>query len=156
MPAGLSRAGRTDYGRCTQSRDVFRADLGSFRTFRPRVLSVRGVRCSLPGGAAPRRHDDVAESAHDALRPGRVTGMGRFLRILITLLLLVGGAAFYTWYSYNGQDASPDSLVGLGFAIAGTLFIILAAVLYSRRRRLHKNRVIGQLHASLRWHVCFA
>lgn len=82
--------------------------------------------------------------------------MGRFLRILITLLLLVGGAAFYAWYSHNSQDTSPDSVAGYGFAIAGTLFIILAAVLYSRRRRLHKNRVVGQLHASLRWHVCFA
>jgi len=82
--------------------------------------------------------------------------MARFLRIIITLLLLVGGAAFYAWYSRNGQDASPDSLPGFGFAIAGTLFIILAAVLYSRRRRLRKNRVVGQLHASLQWHVCFA
>src|SRR5947209_17657928 len=128
MPAGLSRAGRTDYDRCTQSRDVFRADLGSFRTFRPRVLPVRGVRCSLPGGTAPRRHDDVVESAHDALRPGRVTGMGRFLRILITLLLLVGGAAFYAWYSRNVQDASPDSLAGFGFGIAVTLLFILSYV----------------------------
>jgi hypothetical protein len=82
--------------------------------------------------------------------------MGRLLRTVITLLLMGGGVAFYIWYSRNAQDASPDSVAGYGFAILGTLFIILAAVLYSRRRRLHKTRVVGQLYASLQWHKCFA
>ncbi len=82
--------------------------------------------------------------------------MSRFLRIAITLTLLGGGAAFFTWYSRTSQDASPDSLAGYALAILGTLFLILAAVLFSRRRRLHKKGSIGQLHASLQWHICFA
>ena len=45
---------------------------------------------------------------------------------------------------------------GYALAIAGTLFIIMAGLLFSRRRRLHKNSAIGQLHASLQWHMCFA
>jgi hypothetical protein len=85
-----------------------------------------------------------------------MTGMGRFIRMLITLLLVVGGGAFYAWYTRTGQDASPDSAAGYAFAITGTFFIILSAVLYSRRRRTRKNRVAGQLHASLQWHTCFA
>jgi hypothetical protein len=82
--------------------------------------------------------------------------MHKFMRVTITLLLLAGGFAFYTWYLRTSQDASPDSVGGFALAIPGTLFLILAGVLYSRRRRMHKNRVVGQLHASLQWHMCFA
>ncbi|HEV2583976.1 MAG TPA: hypothetical protein VGT44_24185, partial [Ktedonobacteraceae bacterium] len=82
--------------------------------------------------------------------------MGKFLRVIVTLLLLSGGIAFYAWYSRTSQDASPDSVAGYALAILGTLFIIMAGVLFSRRRRIHKNRVVGQLHASLQWHMIFA
>jgi hypothetical protein len=85
--------------------------------------------------------------------------MGKFVRVFITLLLLAGGIAFFAWYSHNSQDNSPDSLGGYALAILGTLFLVLAGVLYSLRRRRHKSRVvghIGQLNASLGWHVCFA
>lgn len=82
--------------------------------------------------------------------------MGRFMRIVITLLLLAGGIGFYAWYLRHSQDTSPDSVAGYALAILGTFFVILAAILYSRRRRMRKNRVVGQLHASLQWHMCFA
>jgi hypothetical protein len=82
--------------------------------------------------------------------------MRSFARFAITLLLLGGGIVFYTWYTYNSQDGSPDSVGGYALAILGTLFLLMSAVLYTRRRRMHKRRVIGQLHASLQWHICFA
>ncbi len=76
-------------------------------------------------------------------------------RLLVTILILGAGIAFYAWYSRTSPDASPDSIAGYAFAILGSLFAILAGVLFARRRRLHKKRV-GQLHASLQWHMCFA
>lgn len=82
--------------------------------------------------------------------------MGKFARVFITLLLLAGGIGFFAWYSRHSQDNSPDSIAGYALAILGTLFLILAGVLYSLRRWRHKGRAIGQLNASLGWHVCFA
>jgi len=75
--------------------------------------------------------------------------------LLVTLLVLGLSGAFYLWYSQPGNDASPDSVVGLGYAIAGTTLLVLAAVLYRLRRRSHK-RALGQLHAALQWHMFFA
>lgn len=81
---------------------------------------------------------------------------GNIVRILITLLVIISAIVFFVWYVRNGNDASPDSLVGFGFAISGTFFLILAAILYSRRRRSQKKGVVGKLNASLQWHMCFA
>jgi hypothetical protein len=78
------------------------------------------------------------------------------VRILITLLIMIAAIVFFVWYMRHSNDASPDSLVGFGFAISGTFFLILAAILYSRRRRSHKKEVVGKLNASLQWHICFA
>src|SRR5579871_1046234 len=150
MPAGLSRAGRTHHHRRVEPRDVLRANLCICGAVRARLLAVRGVCRTLPGGTAPRRHDDVAEGAPAALRRGRPVK-----RLLVTIVILGAGIAFYAWYSRTSPDASPDSIAGYAFAILGTLFAILAGVLFARRRRLHKKRV-GQLHASLQWHMCFA
>ncbi|HEU0003735.1 MAG TPA: hypothetical protein VFQ36_22705, partial [Ktedonobacteraceae bacterium] len=83
-------------------------------------------------------------------------GKGQALRVFITLLLIGGGIAFFVWYTRHSLDASPDSIAGYAFAVTGTLFVILAGILYSRRRRAHKKRVVGKLHASLQWHMCFA
>jgi hypothetical protein len=66
------------------------------------------------------------------------------------------GLAFYMWYSQSGFDTSPDSWAGLGYAVIGTLCLLLAAVLYSTRRRLRKRVVVGQLNTSLKWHVLLA
>jgi hypothetical protein len=74
----------------------------------------------------------------------------------IVALLVIGlGGAFYVWYNQPGNDTAPDSLVGLSYATLGTVFLVLAAVLYGIRRRL-RRRAIGQLHASLNWHMFFA
>lgn len=74
----------------------------------------------------------------------------------IVALLVIGlGGAFYVWYNQPGNDTAPDSLVGLSYATLGTVFLVLAAVLYGVRRRL-RRRAIGQLHASLNWHMFFA
>jgi hypothetical protein len=83
-------------------------------------------------------------------------GSAQVVRILITFLVIIPAIVFFVWYVRNGNDASPDSLVGFGFAISGTFFLILAAVLYSRRRRSQKKGVVGKLNASLQWHICFA
>jgi len=76
-------------------------------------------------------------------------------RLLAALLVCALSGAFYIWYSQSGYDTTPDSWAGLGYATFGTIFLILAAVLYSIRRRLRK-RAIGQLNASLHWHVLLA
>ena len=76
-------------------------------------------------------------------------------RLLLALLVCVLSGAFYIWYGQSGYDTTPDSWAGLGYAVLGTIFLILAAVLYSIRRRLRK-RTIGQLNTSLHWHVLLA
>lgn len=83
-------------------------------------------------------------------------GGGQVLRAFLTLALMGGGIAFYIWYWRHSSDASPDSIAGYAFAITGTLFAICAGILFSRRRRSHKKRVVGKLNASLQWHMCFA
>jgi hypothetical protein len=83
-------------------------------------------------------------------------GGRQLLRVCITLVLMGGGIAFYVWYTRHSPDASSDSIAGYAFAITGTLFAICAGILYSRRRRSHKKRVVGKLHASLQWHICLA
>ncbi len=83
-------------------------------------------------------------------------GAGQVLRVIITLALMGVGITFYVWYPRLIPDASPDSIAGFAFAIVGTLFATFAGILYSRHRRSHKQRVVGKLHASLQWHMCFA
>ncbi len=77
-------------------------------------------------------------------------------RITLTILLIVLATGFYVWYSRTSPDASPDSLVGLGYAILGSALLLMAATLFSLRRRSHRNRQIGGLRSSLGWHMCFA
>lgn len=79
-----------------------------------------------------------------------------WISALITAILIIGAcSALYIWYSQSKYDTSPDSPLGLGYAVIGTLFFILAAVSYSLRRRLLK-RAMGQLNAALNWHIVFA
>jgi len=75
--------------------------------------------------------------------------------LVVTLFVLGISGAFYLWYSQSGNDTSPDSTAGLGYAVLGTIFFILAALLYSLRRR-SRRRAIGQLNVVLNWHVFFA
>ena len=75
---------------------------------------------------------------------------------LVTFLIISICAGFYLWYSQHSNDAAPDSIPGYTYAILGTAFLLLAAVLYSIRRRSHKKRALGQLNSALHWHVFFA
>jgi hypothetical protein len=75
----------------------------------------------------------------------------------LTITLIVTGVcgAFYNWYIHSGNDTFPGGTVGLIYAAIGTVFFILAAILYTLRRRSRK-RAIGELNAALSWHVFFA
>ena len=79
----------------------------------------------------------------------------RVQTVLITLFVLGVSGAGYVWYSRNGSDPYPDSIVGLAFAIAGTLCFACAGILYTLQRRSRK-RAIGKLNAALQWHIAFA
>jgi hypothetical protein len=76
------------------------------------------------------------------------------INVVFGLLVIVLCGGLYIWYSSVSNDPTPDSIVGFGYAFAGTTFLILAAVMYSLQRRA-RHRTIGQLHAALSWHVCF-
>jgi hypothetical protein len=77
-------------------------------------------------------------------------------RVVVTLLVIGLAAGFYVWYSQTSSDAAPDSLVGLIYASLGTALLLMAATLFSLRRRSHRKRRVGGLRASLGWHMCFA
>jgi hypothetical protein len=77
------------------------------------------------------------------------------LGMFMTIAVVAVGGSCYVWYSQFGDDVAPDSMVGLIFAVAGTMCFILAALLYMIQRRSHR-RAIGQLHASLQWHIFLA
>jgi uncharacterized membrane protein YdcZ (DUF606 family) len=81
-------------------------------------------------------------------------GEGSYKRLLVILLGIAVGVGFFVWYIQHGNDTSPDSIAGYAYAITGTFFLLLAAVLYSLKRRSHK-KTAGQLHRSLNWHICF-
>jgi hypothetical protein len=74
---------------------------------------------------------------------------------LVTLLLIGVSSAFYLWYHFNGDDLTASGNIGLSYAIAGLTFLLLAAVSYTLRRRLH-TLALGQLNRSLNWHGFFA
>jgi hypothetical protein len=70
---------------------------------------------------------------------------------LVALLTGVGLAYLYTMY-LRSNDASPDSIYGYGFAIAGTTLLLLVGVGYALRKRTG-HRKPGRLHAFLAWHM---
>lgn len=78
----------------------------------------------------------------------------RILSILTVVLVAGLGGAFYVWYSRNGSDPAPDSMVGLVYATLGTV-LMLAAVLGFTLRRRSRKRAVGQLNGALNWHICF-
>lgn len=86
----------------------------------------------------------------------RATVLNGGARVLMTLLVIGLSAGIFVWYSRVSNDASPDSPLGLIYASIGSLLLLLAATLFSLRRRSHKQRQIGGLRASLGWHMCFA
>jgi len=78
------------------------------------------------------------------------------VRATVTILVISLSAGFFAWYTRSGNDASPDSIVGLVYATIGTILLLLAATRFSKRRRVHRNRTIGGLRSALGWHMCFA
>jgi hypothetical protein len=77
-----------------------------------------------------------------------------FASALTTIIVIVVSAAIYTWYSRTSNDPAPDSTLGFTYAIIGTLLLVMAAVLFTLSRRSRK-RGVGQLNASLNWHMSF-
>ncbi len=75
--------------------------------------------------------------------------------LMVTLIVCGLSVAFYVWYSQSGFVTTPDSWAGLAYAAIGTILLILAAALYTIRRRLRKG-LVGQLNTSLNWHVLLA
>ncbi len=87
--------------------------------------------------------------------PFLVGGEGWYKRSLVIILGVTVGIVLFVWYIQHSNDVSPDSIAGYTYAIIGTLFLLLAAVSYSLKRRSHKKKTVGQLHTSLNWHICF-
>src|SRR5260221_11045622 len=78
-----------------------------------------------------------------------------YIRVVFPLLGIALGGAFYVWYTQHSSDASPDSPAGFAYAITGTIFLLLAAVLYTLRRRALGTQAVARLNSSLTWHISF-
>ena len=76
------------------------------------------------------------------------------ISLLFTLVAIALSIVLFILYEKFSNDPTPDSIAGYTYAILGTLFMLLAALAYSRRRRASK-RGVGKLNASLHWHVSF-
>src|SRR5262249_50712336 len=68
LSGGLSGAGHANHRGEAQPPDIGWPALAADHTLCPELLSVWGVRAGLPGGAAPRLDDDVAQDALAARR----------------------------------------------------------------------------------------
>ncbi len=77
------------------------------------------------------------------------------LGVIVSALIIALSGIVYYWHSQSSSDTSPFSTLGLIYATAGTFFLLFSFVLYSVRRRSRK-KAIGQLNASLNWHMFFA
>ncbi len=69
----------------------------------------------------------------------------------VAVLAGVGLAYLYVMY-LQSNDVSPDSIYGYGFAIAGTVLLLLVGLGYVLRKRVSK-RGPGRLHTFLAWHM---
>lgn len=79
----------------------------------------------------------------------------RMISLVVTVLVLLGLTIFYFWYSGANIDPTPDSVIGYTFAIAGTIFALLAGLRFSLYRR-SRGRRVGELNNSLNWHISLA
>lgn len=86
----------------------------------------------------------------------RVSALNGGVRVLMTILVISLAAGLFAWYTRSENDPAPDSLFGLIYASIGTLLLLLAATLYTLRKRSHRQRMVSGLRASLGWHMCFA
>jgi hypothetical protein len=74
--------------------------------------------------------------------------------LLVSSLILAASVGFFLWCTHVSNDMGGDSFGGLIFAVAATVFMLLAAISFSLRRRARKRHV-GELNGVLNWHVCF-
>lgn len=81
--------------------------------------------------------------------------LGSGVRVLTTTVVIALAAGILVLYTYFGNDASPDSSLGDLYAVIGATLLLYAALLFSVQRRLHRQGEIGDLRASLGWHMCF-
>jgi hypothetical protein len=75
------------------------------------------------------------------------------IRVLFTLAIIGLGIGLFLFYRYVSNDPTPDSVAGYAYAIAGTFFMLLAALGYTRYRA--RKRRVGKLNGSLQWHISF-
>src|ERR1051326_7690117 len=80
----------------------------------------------------------------------RLSG-AQWASLWLCLLAGIGLAYLYTMY-LQSKDVSPDSMYGYGFAIAGTILLLLVGAGYALRKRLGR-RWPGRLHTFLAWHM---
>jgi len=73
----------------------------------------------------------------------------------VSFAILAISTIFFLWSVGASDDRGGDSFAGLVFAVASTVFMFMAAIGFSLRRRARK-RYVGELNAVLNWHVCFA
>src|SRR5450631_219307 len=73
----------------------------------------------------------------------------------VSLGIIAISTIFFLWSVRVSDDRGGDSFAGLVFAVASTVFMFMAAISFSLRRRARK-RYVGELNAVLNWHVCFA
>ncbi len=64
--------------------------------------------------------------------------------------------ATYVLYLRAGLPAEPASLLGLGYALAGTGCFLCALCGYRAQRRAHPVSRLGHLHTLLEWHYSYA
>jgi hypothetical protein len=80
---------------------------------------------------------------------------GSWIMSMLSALLVIGiSVAFYVVYSRISPDTAPDSIAGYTYAVAGTGFMLLAALRFSQYRH-SRQRSVGKLNAFLNWHVAF-
>ncbi len=80
--------------------------------------------------------------------------LSRAQRVAALITLLAGGGLaylYYVWYLHS-DDVSPDSVYGYGFAIAGTVLLLLVGIGYVMRKRW-RRQWSRRLHTMLAWHM---
>ncbi len=80
----------------------------------------------------------------------RLSG-AQWASLWISIAAGIGLAYLYTVY-VQSKDVAPDSMYGYGFAIAGTILLVLVGAGYALRKRLGR-RWPGRLHTFLAWHT---
>lgn len=75
------------------------------------------------------------------------------LSVLFTLAVVGLGVGLFILYGRLSHDPTPDSIAGYSYAIAGTFFMLLAALGYTRYRA--RKRRVGKLNGALQWHISF-